>query len=134
MWAHIKELGLLDSIPADLIGQYGCRKALGDRLGSALHKRRPRQETVKEDRDFNVTVASPTISEGDHSKDETESVKSPEQREAERRASREAVVAALSLAKSIGKLEVVCFTETKAPLLAGAAKGVKGATQCMLAS
>jgi hypothetical protein len=48
MWAHIKELGLCERIPTDLIGQYGCESAVADRLGSAFDKMTPRQEPAPE--------------------------------------------------------------------------------------
>jgi hypothetical protein len=38
MWLHIKELGLYESIPTALSGQYGCDSALADKLTSALDK------------------------------------------------------------------------------------------------
>jgi hypothetical protein len=38
MWMYIKELGLHESIPADLTGQCGCDSALADRLDGALDK------------------------------------------------------------------------------------------------
>jgi hypothetical protein len=44
MWSYTKELGLHESIPAILFGQYGCDSALDDKLAAALDKLKP-QET-----------------------------------------------------------------------------------------
>jgi hypothetical protein len=123
MWAHIKELDLHESIPADLVGQFGCDSALADRVGSALDKLDLRQLVAEDDSDLDDAVASPLLDEEESSEDETAPVETAGEREAGQRAHLIAQRTAKQEAERIAKQEIVSVTETIMPIVTGAAKG-----------